>query len=75
MYTRGKLGARMAEPYMHALVGAGASRWVPASGELILDIELEDEGSVAWQAAAVPSASPFVRAGVTDLNSSSAMLA
>jgi hypothetical protein len=69
MYTRGKLGAPMPDPYIHALIGAGPSRWVPASGELILDIEPDD----AWQAATPGvSPSPFVRPELNDMSGTSA---
>ncbi len=49
MYTRGTLGARMPEGYATALTASRASRWVPASGELILDVELDDEPMMAWE--------------------------
>jgi hypothetical protein len=48
MYTRGTLGGRMPDGYALALTASRASRWVPASGELILDVELEDEPVSGW---------------------------
>ena len=49
MYTRGTLGGRLPEGYTMALVTSRSNHWVPASGELILDIDLEDEPISAWE--------------------------
>ena len=55
MYTRGTLGGRLPEGYTMALVGSRSNHWVPASGELILDIDLDDEPKSGWdQVAAAP---------------------
>ena len=58
MYTRGTLGGRLPEGYTMALVGSRSNHWVPATGELILDIELDDEPNSGWDrvAAAPPPA-------------------
>lgn len=52
MYTRGTLGGRLPEGYTMALVGSRSNHWVPASGELILDIDLDDEPRSGWNTAA-----------------------
>jgi len=49
MYTRGTLGGRLPEGYTMALVGSRSNHWVPATGELILDIDLEDDPISAWE--------------------------
>ena len=65
MYTRGTLGGRLPEGYTMALVGSRSNHWVPASGELILDIDLDDEPRVAWEsvAAAPPPAARVAEIG------------
>ena len=58
MYTRGTLGGQLPEGYTKALVGSRSNHWVPASGELILDIDLEDEPKPGWETVAAGSPVP-----------------
>ncbi len=74
MYTRGTLGARMPDGYALALTGTRASRWVPASGELILDVELDDEPKNGWERV-VADAKTRVRPEATNLESRESMTA
>jgi hypothetical protein len=70
MYTRGTLGGRLPEGYTMALVGSRSNHWVPASGELILDIDLDDEPKAAWDtgAAALPPAARGAELGAGTMN-------
>ena len=74
MYTRGMLGARMPDGYALALTGTRASRWVAASGELILDVELDDEPKVGWDRFGADAKS-HVQSGSTNLESHGSMSA
>lgn len=74
MYTRGTLGARMPEGYALGLTASRASRWVPASGELILDIELEDDHVATWDSVVTEGGRLAPNAAV-DLGASGAMSA
>ncbi len=48
IYTRGTLGGRLPDGYTMALMGTRPNHWVPASGELILDIDLDDDPKPGW---------------------------
>lgn len=75
MYTRGTLGAKMPDGYVNELLGARASRWVPASGELILDIELDDDRLLGWEPLTGDDAASLVRAGGADIDTQGAISA
>jgi hypothetical protein len=70
MYTRGTLGGRLPEGYAMALIGSRTNHWVPASGELILDIDLDDEPKSGWNsvAAAPPPAARSAELGAGTLS-------
>ncbi len=74
MYTRGTLGARMPDGYAVTLTAARASRWVPATGELILDVELDDEHMIGWEGVA-GDAGTITRPAIVDLGPQGAMTA
>lgn len=65
MYTRGTLGGRLPEGYTMALVGSRANHWVPASGELILDIDLDEEPRSGWDAVAAAAPPAVHGAGLS----------
>ncbi|MDQ3541964.1 MAG: hypothetical protein M3440_14890 [Chloroflexota bacterium] len=74
MYTRGTLGERMPDGYAMALTGARGSRWVPASGELILDIDLDDDLAAGWDSM-VANPAKVGRVGQKDIASHGAVSA
>ena len=53
MYTRGTLGGRLPEQYALSLTTSTGNNWVPASGELILDVDLDDDVARGWDVPAV----------------------
>jgi hypothetical protein len=70
MYTRGTLGGRLPEGYTMSLVASRSNHWVPASGELILDCDLDEEPRSGWDtvAAAAPPAVHGADLGAGALN-------
>lgn len=58
MYTRGTLGGRLPQQYALELATSSGNQWVPASGELILDLDVDEGVARGWDAPAgslVPS--------------------